>query len=1015
MIYRDAESESLKDALKAPSSVAIQNSSSKLSLKFKSPMQTGSGSHNSLRKPSNNLPSSSKYFSSSLSQSFSLSSTPKTSVKRSVDELEFIPTSTPQRSSISHDTTTVKRPRLNSDKQLQDVLTPPTRCGDEPGSENQPYSHFICLYRKTHGLAPKKNITWDGDGYLTLFKSQRGEMAVLKDANSGKMLGNVLLGLKFNMTPGVKLKLASREIEIQRRATESEILNLERSAKKHEEADWSEIVKNARLELKNPIKAVSSSARRSGGPMYDPKAPGAVVLTRPDSNWLKINNQKNLEVLDVVVDPLISKALRPHQIDGVNFMYECVMGMREIGGNGCILADEMGLGKSLQAIALLWTLIRQSPIAGQDPFVKRAIIVCPVTLVKNWAREINKWLGRSRLNVFVADGKIPIRHFTSGSTYKVLIIGYEKLRLLAKEINSAYPPVGLIIADEGHRLKSVEAKTTKALRTLKTQRRVVLSGTPIQNNLTEYYAMVDFVNPGILGDYRSFKKIFEQPILKSREPSCSIGQKALGETRAEELAQLSKNYVLRRGSEMMAQHLPPRHDYCVFISLTEVQRKIYEAILDSQEIREVFSGDVSQHLVLINTLKKLCNSPGLLMDEKSIKSLSEISSSLLPAWVTRDDVELSGKLIALAEFLSVLRKKNEEKIIVVSNYTKTLDIIETHCRVKRYSFCRLDGKTPQNQRDTIVQSFNRSSPSAQFVFLLSSKSGGVGLNLIGASRLILFDGDWNPATDLQAMARIWRQGQQRPCHIYRFLLTGTIDECVFQRQVTKMGLATDLISDSKKEGDDFSGGGNTFTKDELRKLFELYSDTSCHTHDLLACRCLDQVGQGVEPEIEIIEVDDEGDSDSDEVEELPDFDQIGFLPATQYNPSISQGGKKSKTQKKLAELETWLHIDPTKENNVSKGDQEFFLKKTEDEEEEEGDLEEDLIEDDILNEIVYGQRQRQKFRLGSTNGKGKDDLDGRDDDDDDVVIVNREDSSQRKVLSEGGTVTFIFRKTNTVV
>jgi DNA repair and recombination protein RAD54B len=235
----------------------------------------------------------------------------------------------------------------------------------------------------------------------------------------------------------------------------------------------------------------------------------------------------------------------------------------------------------------------------------------------------------------------------------------------------------LIIADEGHRLRSIEAKTTQALRSLKTKRRVVLSGTPIQNNLTEYYAMVDFVNPGILEDYRTFKKKFEQPILKSREPCCNPVQRSEGEARAEELAKMSRHYVLRRGSEVIQEHLPPRHDYCVFISPTTVQRNIYQAVLDSPETRAIFSGDISQHLVLMNTLKLLCNvekiiflalckfrsvtdckivdlvypqSPGLLMNEYSIKSLGQISSTLFPAWVTRDDVQLSGKMQSMKDF-----------------------------------------------------------------------------------------------------------------------------------------------------------------------------------------------------------------------------------------------------------------------------------------------------------------------------------------------------------------------------
>lgn len=538
------------------------------------------------------------------------------------------------------------------------------------------------------------------------------------------------------------------------------------------------------------------------------------------------------------------------------------------------------------------------------------MIVCPVTLVKNWTREIYKWLGRSQLNVFAASGKSKIEQFINCRQYEVLVVGYERVRTLSKLLNGCQPPIGLVIADEGHRLRSIEAKTTQALRSLKTQRRVVLSGTPIQNNLTEYYAMIDFVNPGILEDYRTFKTKFEQPILKSREPYCNPVQKKHGEAQAEELAKMSRNYVLRRGSEVIKEHLPPRHDYCVFISSTMVQKNIYEAILDSPEIRNVFSGDTSQHLVLINILKQLCNSAGLLMNEYSIRSLQQNSSKLFPAWVTRDDIRLSGKLIALSKFLAVLRRKSEEKIIVVSNFTQTLDIIESHCKASNYPFCRLDGKTLQNQRDDIVQAFNRSSARAQFIFLLSSKSGGVGLNLIGASRLILFDGDWNPATDLQAMARIWRQGQQKTCHIYRFLTTGTIDECIFQRQMTKIGLATDLMSDPTADEENKSGG-NTFTKSELKRLFEFHSGTSCYTHDLLECQC--QENKPAEESESWVDEEqyEEPTASTDQLDSedsLPDLAWGGFLPASRFK--LSEKPEVLKIKRKLVELEKWTHINP---------------------------------------------------------------------------------------------------------
>ncbi|KAG0142161.1 hypothetical protein CROQUDRAFT_97881 [Cronartium quercuum f. sp. fusiforme G11] len=847
-------------------------------------------------------------------------------------------------------------------------------------TEGPQTSHFSCLYRKVQSSLPKKNVTWEGDGFLILFPSQSGTMAVLKDSLNGKTLGSMMLSAQVNVRSGASIKVGNKQLEIQRPATASEVQNLESGQNRHdEEVGWTDIVKNidTNAQFKNPLPSAETSfGNKNTKPFFDPNVPGAVVFSKPTTDWLSNHNPKfahpaarllknnqlmlvirNAPVVDVVLDPRLSRCMRPHQFDGVKFMYECTMGMREHDASGCILADTMGLGKSLQAIALLWTLLRQNPLEGKGPVIQRAMIVSPVTLVKNWAREIKKWLGRSRIHVFAADSKTNFRTFTSSSYYNVLIIGYEKLRTLVEEINGVYPPIGLIIADEGHRLKSIEAKTTQALRSLKTRRRVVLTGTPIQNNLNEYYAMVDFVNPGILSDFKTFKKTYEQPILKSREPGSSPAQKELGQSRADELAELSNSYVLRRGSDVIAHHLPPRHDYCVFIALTATQKKIYKSILASPETRAVFAGESSQHLVLINTLKKLCNSAGLLMDEHSIASLAQSASSLFPQWVTREEINLSGKLIALASFLKVLRADTDEKIILVSNFTSTLDIIQAHCHSEGYSFCRLDGKTPQNKRDDIVQTFNRVTARSQFVFLLSSKSGGVGLNLIGASRLILFDSDWNPATDLQAMARIWRQGQKKPCHIYRFLSTGALDECIFQRQVTKTGLASDLIKDSGGTQES-SDRGNTFTSDELRRLFELHTESSCHTHDLLGCKCLEP------KDVEVLESTAQ-DCESDE-ESLPDTCEI-FQPASQYKPLPVQ----RKTRKKLAELETWDHISPLSADSA------------------------DELEDVVLKRAIVDLKKKVTQ------------LDTENDDEE----VNEHSS----FLTRGGEITFVFHKTNTVM
>ena len=241
--------------------------------------------------------------------------------------------------------------------------------------------------------------------------------------------------------------------------------------------------------------------------LHDPNACNSLVLYVPPEtsgskhDLLKIDQSKIL--VHVVVDPVVGNILRPHQREGVKFMYDCVIGNRG-DFNGCIMADEMGLGKTLQCITLLWTLLRQSPEC--KPCINKAIIVCPSSLVKNWYNEFGKWLG-NRINALALDNnskeettKILNQYMASQSQRTgtpVLILSYETFRLYSHILNGS--EIGMLLCDEGHRLKNCENLTYTALMGLQTKRRVLLSGTPIQNDLTEYYSLINFVNPGMLG------------------------------------------------------------------------------------------------------------------------------------------------------------------------------------------------------------------------------------------------------------------------------------------------------------------------------------------------------------------------------------------------------------------------------------------------------------------------------------------------------------------------------------
>lgn len=656
-------------------------------------------------------------------------------------------------------------------------------------------------------------------------------------------------------------------------------------------------------------------------PRHDPNAENALVMKRPTTV------PKGKQVVDVVVDPLLTKSLREHQRNGVAFLYECVMGMRGSAGEGAILADEMGLGKTLQTIALLWTLMKQNPIDGDGPVVKKALIVCPVTLINNWRKEIRKWLGNERLGVFVADNKhTRLTDFTKGRAYSIMIIGYEKLRNVQEDLQKG-SGIDIVIADEGHRLKTAQNKSAAAIKSLNTERRVILSGTPIQNDLAEFHTMVDFVNPGLLEKYTAFKRTFETPILKSQQPGASAKDLELGEARSEELANITGKFILRRTAEILSQYLPQKTEHVVFCRPTSAQALVYRAIIGSSTFNAAL-GSSAVTLELITILKKVCNSPTLLLkkDEKGEESIKPAILESVPSNLLKSlNPGMSGKVQVLDRLLHQISTTTDEKVVLVSNYTSTLDVLQSLLSSMDYTFLRLDGSTPASKRQDLVDRFNRSPPRNAFVFLLSAKAGGVGLNLIGASRLVLFDLDWNPATDIQAMARIHRDGQKRPCYIYRMLTQGAMDEKIFQRQVSKTGLADSIV--------DGKSGASGFTKEELRDLFTFDEREGCQTHELLGCECGGS-GTPLPPPEDVNDLGPRNDlaalSDSikDDVEkednDEDDEDDIPLRPKLRYQTSASVNMEEQEAEilrkkkelkdsggkAKMVSLMQYTHIDP---------------------------------------------------------------------------------------------------------
>lgn len=577
-----------------------------------------------------------------------------------------------------------------------------------------------------------------------------------------------------------------------------------------------------------PVSAASAAPKVSipETPLHSDVADGALVLSTLDTDFHRRDVKTSCAV---VVDPFIAKFLRPHQRDGVKFMYECVMGLRASvhtnkAHTGCLLAHEMGLGKTLQVIALVWTLLKQSPFKRGMPTVKRVIVCVPASLVGNWAGEFKKWLGDVRVEPKIVEGgdKLARTSFeefgrAAQQRYNVLITSYETLRAQADVLVDAN--IDLLVCDEAHRLKNATSTTkgAQALGALKCRRRVLLTGTPIQNDLNEFFAVLDFACPGLMGDLASFRHIYAAPIERASERGASEDTKRIGNARREEIARLTEPFIhSRKADDINTALLPPKSEYVVFIRLNDEQEKAYTAEL-KQKITQSILGrcdsDATSTLAAIQNLQKVCN-----------------TTRLAAAAAARDDtaslVESSSKFNVLSRMLRALPE--DERIVIVSGFTTTLDFVAELCSEMGMNFARLQGSTPPNARSDIVRVFNKSGK----ILLLSTKAGGTGLNLVGACRLVLLDSSWNPADDAQAMARIWRDGQTKPVSIYRFLSTGTIEERMFQRQELKGSLARTLGFKSTSNASGGSkAGSSSFTQAELRDLFSYVKGTRCDTAD----------------------------------------------------------------------------------------------------------------------------------------------------------------------------------------
>lgn len=455
---------------------------------------------------------------------------------------------------------------------------------------------------------------------------------------------------------------------------------------------------------------------------------------------------------------------------------------------------------AVQVISFLATLHFSKKLDGP------AIIVAPATLISQWVKHFHTWWPPLRVSILHSTGSGMMNPqledamvYSSRSSKKtdaaqkiisnvlrdghILVTTYRGLHTYLDEL----APVewSYAVLDEGHQIRNRNTDASKACKQLNTWHRIILSGTPVQNNLRELFSLFEFVYPGLLGsDLRDFSEHFEMPIREGHHRGASSLAIATGDRCSKTLRETVKPYMLRRIKADVADSLPSKTEQVFFCKLTLQQEHIYQAALDAPEVKRVFNRSGSRHADVfsaIDMLRKICNHP----------DLRERNRSEIADWGHPDR---SVKMQVLAELLRV-SKRFGHKTLVFSQVLDILTIMERFLRSENLSFVRMDGRTPQADRQRLVDRFNHSTDID--VFLLTPQTGGVGLNLTGADRVILFDPSWNPATDRQAIERAWRLGQTKPVKIYRLLTPGTIEEKMYRKQLYKQFVSDKVMSDTE--------------------------------------------------------------------------------------------------------------------------------------------------------------------------------------------------------------------------
>ncbi|TMW93421.1 hypothetical protein EJD97_011720 [Solanum chilense] len=682
----------------------------------------------------------------------------------------------------------------------------------------------------------------------------------------------------------------------------------------------------------------------------------------------------------VQVPASINCRLLEHQREGVKFLYSLYQ-----NNHGGVLGDDMGLGKTIQSIAFLAAVYGKDGDLPESSVSKErqrtmgpVLIVCPSSLINNWENEFSKWATFS-VCIYHGPNRDLMIDKLKARGVEILITSFDTYRIHGRILSDIEWEI--VIIDEAHRLKNEKSKLYEACLAIKTPKRYGLTGTIMQNRLMELFNLFDWVIPGCLGTRDHFREFYEDPLKHGQRSSAPDRFVRVAGERKQHLVSVLRKYLLRRTKEETIGHLMlGKEDNVVFCAMSELQKRVYQRMLLLPDVQCLINKDVpcscGSPLKQVECCRRTASDgviwPYLHRDNPDgcdhcpfclvlpcLVKLQQISNHLelikpnprddpdkrrrdaeFAAAVFGEDVDLvggntqnknflglsnvehCGKMRALEKLMSSWVSQSD-KILLFSYSVRMLDILEKFIIRKGYGFSRLDGSTPTGLRQSLVDDFN-SSPSKQ-VFLLSTKAGGLGLNLVSANRVVIFDPNWNPAHDLQAQDRSFRFGQKRHVIVFRLLAAGSLEELVYTRQVYKQQLSNIAVSgnmekryfegvqDSKEFQGELFGICNLF-RDLSDKLFtsniiELHEknrkkDDGTHSKEDLNVR-----GMYFVPEKEITTASFEGAESSKRKEEectsvAPALEDLGIVYAHRYEDIVNLGPAKIKEKK-----EQTMHLD----------------------------------------------------------------------------------------------------------